>query len=126
MAEASDFGSSGGDHISHPEDRRVIILHVNEVSRVSSSVLIALVAEAKSLGDELQTRRGARCEDNAVLVGARVEMIQDPERENDANQLKVHRETNSRVSLISHRYRVRSIMSCVVELAIEPTECGLA
>jgi len=41
--------------------------------------MIVALREAKSLGNDFQARRGARNEDNAVLVGARIEMTQNPE-----------------------------------------------
>jgi len=78
VIQAGEPACSSSDHISHPEDRRVIISHVDEISRLSDSIVVA-PREAKPLGNDFQARRGARSEDNAVLVGARVKMTQDPE-----------------------------------------------
>lgn len=54
VAQANDLGASGSDRISHPEDRRVIVLHVNEASRMREGRCLAFVRpETESLRDHL-------------------------------------------------------------------------
>lgn len=52
MIEAGDFDASVGDHISHTENRRVIVLHVNEAPRMPSCVAF-IRRKTKSLRDQL-------------------------------------------------------------------------